>query len=958
MKTREATTVSHITAIHNRLRSGITKIVWIPVASAAVACLVACQTLWQDPQQPIKSPNDEREYRYIELPNKLRALLIHAPDSDKSAAAVSVARGSDHDPDAHPGLAHFVEHMLFIATEKYPEVNAYHEFIEKHGGWWNGYTDSHHTTYYFDIKPDRFAEALDRIAQFFIAPLFDPDYVEREKNAVHSEYQLQVKQDGWRGYAVYQQLMNPVHPGSRFDIGSIDTLKDAGIKDVRSFFETNYSADTTTVAVLGADDLDSLEVLVRERFSAMANRNLGPIPANPPSFTPGSLPANYAWQTLENTKSLQISFPVPPLEPHYRSKPTAYLGHLIHHEGPDSLYDVLHRRGWIKSLTAGGSSLDSENASFDISIGLTDKGRPHTDEISGLVYAWIDKIRDDGIAAWRYREIAYMYRIAFRFQERGSPVGTVVSAAEALVHYPPEDLLRAGYLMESFDETLIRGYLDRLVPENSLVSFSGPDVEGDLLEPMFDVRYRVGPGIAPVEVEAPFVLPEPNPYLPEDLELAIQPGPLAPPVRIQTDSQIELWHAPDTEFRTPRASVGLRLWPARALESPADSALNALYGRLVRQALNARAYASQMAGIGYRFRSTWSGFDLAAWGYHDNLDILFDEILAAFADTPIDPELFAVARTEQIKTYVNMRFRHPYVQVANAIGQTLHPDIWDWEVLLEAARNATPESLEAWRREMVRGVRATLFVHGNLTEPDARNLAAIAARHLAVSNAAPDLSVATVLEGARRIEREVDHDDAVYLLYLQGDGPTFGERARLGLLGRMLGPRYFKALRTEQQRGYVVQAYRHSVERHPGIVFVVQSPGTDAAGLEAATTAFIEAQREWLREIPPEELEDHKRGYIAALTRRDQNLMDRFSRLRGDLHDRVLTFDSAKRLADAVAVLDATTLSLAYERLIDPATGNRLTIFSRGGFDSAPAADQTVTDESTAEFRMSSRDVE
>lgn len=93
---------------------------WSPLAAFV---LVACQAV--GPPQPVKSPNDDREYRYVVLPNNLRALLIHAPGSDRAAAAASVARGSDHDPDAHPGLAHFVEHMLFIATEKYPEVDGF-----------------------------------------------------------------------------------------------------------------------------------------------------------------------------------------------------------------------------------------------------------------------------------------------------------------------------------------------------------------------------------------------------------------------------------------------------------------------------------------------------------------------------------------------------------------------------------------------------------------------------------------------------------------------------------------------------------------------------------------------------------------------------------------------------------------------------------------------------------------
>ena len=152
------------------------------------AALAACQAV--DPPQPAKSPNDDREYRHVVLPNNLRVLLIHAPGSDRAAAAASVARGSDHDPDAHEGLAHFVEHMLFLATEKYPEVDGFTDFVYKHGGSYTAYTANDRTTYQFHLKTDRFPEALDRFAQFFIAPRFDADYVEREKASVQSEYQV------------------------------------------------------------------------------------------------------------------------------------------------------------------------------------------------------------------------------------------------------------------------------------------------------------------------------------------------------------------------------------------------------------------------------------------------------------------------------------------------------------------------------------------------------------------------------------------------------------------------------------------------------------------------------------------------------------------------------------------------------------------------------------------------
>ena len=144
----------------------------------------------------VKSPNDQRDYAHVTLDNGMRVLLISDPDADKSAAALVAFRGSFHDPEDRPGLAHFLEHMLFIGTEKYPEPDGYFAFVQKHGGGSNAYTAPDHTNYFFDIQPEYFVEGLDRFAQFFISPLLDKTYVDREKNAVHSEYQMQIKEDG------------------------------------------------------------------------------------------------------------------------------------------------------------------------------------------------------------------------------------------------------------------------------------------------------------------------------------------------------------------------------------------------------------------------------------------------------------------------------------------------------------------------------------------------------------------------------------------------------------------------------------------------------------------------------------------------------------------------------------------------------------------------------------------
>ena len=68
----------------------------------------------------IKSPSDNRTYKAIKLANELECVLIQDVDALKSSAALSVGVGSFKDPITSQGLAHYLEHMLFMGTTKYP----------------------------------------------------------------------------------------------------------------------------------------------------------------------------------------------------------------------------------------------------------------------------------------------------------------------------------------------------------------------------------------------------------------------------------------------------------------------------------------------------------------------------------------------------------------------------------------------------------------------------------------------------------------------------------------------------------------------------------------------------------------------------------------------------------------------------------------------------------------------
>ena len=294
--------------------------------------LATCATVPPATDAVVRNAQDSREYRYLELPNRMRVLLVSDPQTDKAAASLLVRAGSGNDPVQRQGLAHFLEHMLFLGTAKYPDPGEYTEFINAHGGSNNAYTGIDRTNYFFSVEPGSLAPALDRFAQFFVAPLFDPAYVEREANAVDSEYRLGLKDDGRREYDVLRELVRQDHPLAKLGVGNLQTL-DVGRGDLRedllAFHERYYSAALMTLVVLGRESLDELQSLVAEDFGVVADHGRSELHDVPSMFVPGTLPLEVRIRPEKELRELTLLFPLPSARERYAAKPLEYIGNLL-----------------------------------------------------------------------------------------------------------------------------------------------------------------------------------------------------------------------------------------------------------------------------------------------------------------------------------------------------------------------------------------------------------------------------------------------------------------------------------------------------------------------------------------------------------------------------------------------------------------------------------------------------
>ena len=189
---------------------------------------------------------DTNEYSYITLKNGLTVFFIKNDTSQTESALLYVNIGSKDNPEDTLGLAHFLEHMLFMGSEMFPGSALFQNEITKNNAFTNAFTSETSTQYFFSA-PTNFMYLLTIFSNFFIKPLFDIKYVEKEVNAVNSEHNKNISSDMWKLYNISKQFFKNKEK-RKFATGTKQTLlPDNDISKLRdkliNFYTKYYSAN-------------------------------------------------------------------------------------------------------------------------------------------------------------------------------------------------------------------------------------------------------------------------------------------------------------------------------------------------------------------------------------------------------------------------------------------------------------------------------------------------------------------------------------------------------------------------------------------------------------------------------------------------------------------------------------------------------------------------------------------
>ncbi|KAE8167024.1 Metalloenzyme, LuxS/M16 peptidase-like protein [Aspergillus tamarii] len=943
-------------------------------------------------EQLDKPELDDRSYRVIRLPNKLEALLVHDPDTDKASAAVNVNVGNFSDADDMPGMAHAVEHLLFMGTEKYPKENAYNQYLASHSGSSNAYTAATETNYFFEVsatsessdgssssnstptngttptgqtdssvslnssKSSPLYGALDRFAQFFVAPLFLESTLDRELRAVDSENKKNLQSDLWRLMQLNKSLSNPAHPYHHFSTGNLQTLKEEPQKrglNVRDefikFYEKHYSSNRMKLVVLGRETLDEMEKWVGDLFAGVKNKDL---PQNrwddaQPWLADDMCKQVFAKPVMD-TRSLDIYFPFLDEEHMYESQPSRYISHLIGHEGPGSILAYVKAKGWANGLSAGVMPICPGSAFFTISIRLTKEGLRQYREVAKAVFEYIALIKEREPEQWIFDEMKNLAEVEFRFKQK-TPASRFTSRLSSVMQKPlPRDWLLSGSLLRSYNPELIKKALSYLRADNFRMVVVAQDYPGDwnLKEKWYGTEYKVEdvPKDFLAEIQealnstpetrlSGLHMPHKNEFVPTRLSVEKKEvsEPAKTPKLIRHDDHVRLWFKKDDRFWVPKATLHVTLRNPLVWATPANLVKSKLYCELVRDALVEYSYDAELAGLDYNLSASIFGLDVSVGGYNDKMAVLLEKVLTSMRDLVVNPDRFHVIKERLSRGYKNAEYQQPFYQVGDYTRYLTAEKAWLNEQYAVELEHIEPEDISCFFPQLLRQNHIEVLAHGNVYKEDALRMtdsveSILESRPLPQSQWHVRRNVIIppgsdfIYERALKDPANVNHCIEYYLFVGNMTDDTL--RAKLLLFAQMTDEPAFDQLRSKEQLGYVVWSGARYSATTIGYRVIIQSERT-AQYLESRINAFLSNFGKALEEMSDEEFEGHKRSVVNKRLEKLKNLGSETTRFWTHVGSEYFDFVQNESDAANVRTLSKSDLIKFYQQYIAPESTTR-----------------------------------
>lgn len=200
-----------------------------------------------------------KQKKDIFLDNGFRILVFPMANAKTSTSLLMVKTGSRYESRAENGLSHFLEHLFFKGSQKWPDALSLAQKLDSLGGEYNAFTSKEYTGYYAKVASGKLKSAIDVLGDMLLNPIFPDKEIEREKGVVIEEVKMYQDNPLMSIEDVFETCLFGDHPAGWDVIGTIKNIKAFDREILFNYYQRQYGARSMTLILSGAVSLDDLK---------------------------------------------------------------------------------------------------------------------------------------------------------------------------------------------------------------------------------------------------------------------------------------------------------------------------------------------------------------------------------------------------------------------------------------------------------------------------------------------------------------------------------------------------------------------------------------------------------------------------------------------------------------------------------------------------------------------------
>lgn len=928
------------------------KFLWI--AALGASCLHAgepYQTVQDTCNLKILTPDlAKRQTTKIRLSNGLEAYLISDPGAQQSCAALAVEAGSWQDPDEYPGMAHFLEHMLFMGTKAYPKEEEYDTYISDHGGSRNAYTAPDRTVYGFSINNEFFIGGLDRFSHFFIDPLFLQNSVDRELKNIDQEHGKNLEHDGWRTYMILKETSNPHHPLSKFSTGNAETLSGIPQAALKQWYESHYTANQMHLVMISPLPLETLVNLTIEKFTPVLNQDI-PRVTYPVEMLSNQQRGHWLYiQPVRDLKTLSLIWQLPPeVAIDKKSHSAALVSHVLGQGAQNGLYEELKREKLVDGLSVSVDPLSIECHLMNIDIALTELGLKRLEVVVERVFQTIAQLKESGIPRYIYDEQQKLALMQYEYQSRTDAFAAAMSIAGSMTHEALETYPQNLVMASHYNPAQIQAVLNALSPQTCVYIVSAdPALTGvnttsretwmNAAYTFKDISHEKLTAWSAASPHPRIGLPAPNSFFPDSLNLVPVQNPTQTlPYALVNDDLGVVYFLQDQKYQVPETSTILSLKTPEMNGTARSEVLFGIYIRALSEKLASTLFFASEAGLNLNLTQNNDHFVISTNGYSEKTPFLLKTLFEALHEVSPTAAEFEIYKQSLLAAYVNDFKELPLKQCLQLLNNVLMNNIPTATACHNALQELSYEQFLAFANGVFQKAYLQATIYGNLTSDEALQIWNDYKTnvHPAPFPKEEQYKKAVLIPSAQQgpfmivQSTERQGNGAVLLIY---EGPfSMENRAIQQILSAALQDDFFDTLRSKQHTGYIATSWDTEIEKQLFQLFGVQSITHEPAELLARFDLFLEEFTRNLHDkIPLERFETLQQTLVQQLEMSPDNLPEAGALFHHLAFEKKGDFDWPQKRVTSIKALSYDTFVKQVQAYLSRQNKRRIAVLMNG----------------------------